>query len=132
MSDDETEARSGFRRLLGVTSVLAAHFIAFACVMITLCKTVPTYAYVFEKLGVKTPDATQRILHISQSCLQQPLLITFFVMLTDVAVVSVLAFKAPRKRWVLSAYSHIVLVAASLVLLYIGAWLMHAVSSMVP
>ncbi len=131
MTEDAAHGRFGIRRLSGVAAIILAHFVAIACVMIALCKIVPTYGYVFEQLGTDVPDNTRRIIELSHSCLRQPLLITFFVVLTDTAILSVLALKMPDYTRLLSTYSHVVLVITTFAMLYIGAWLSHPVGFLV-
>jgi len=114
-------------RLLGIAAILLAHLVALLFVMIALCKAVPAYVEFFGQEDVALPAATQQIFRFSYFCIVYFFPVVFLVMATDAAVVFTLSFAFHRKRWLLSAYSHLCLLAASAVLVYVTAWLSHPV-----
>ena len=127
MSQAEIPRPSIRSRLVGISGILLAHALALFFVMVALVKIVPTYAMFFERQDVALPIATQRIVMWSEIWVAYGFLLIFLVMAIDAAVVLSLALATTRKRWILSAYSHVGLLAACAVLVYIGAWLSHPV-----
>ena len=125
MSTAEITRPSISSRLAGSGGILLAHFIALSFVLITLTKTAPIYAVVFEHQNFVLPAATQKVLWLSEFCVAYFLPIAIFMLLADAVVVLTLALAAPRKRWLLSVYSHGCLLVAGAAVLYVTAWLAH-------
>ena len=100
-------------------------------VLMVLVKVVPTYAVYFEQQDVALPVVTQRVVLFSEFCVQYWFIMYFVGMVADAVVVLTLALAASRKTRLLSAYSHLCLLAATAVLFYVSAWLMHPVYSLV-
>ena len=131
MTQEELRRPSIFSRLLRIAAILLAHSLALIFVLIALVKIVPVYSIIFEQQDVALPVVTQRIVMFSEFCVGFWFLMLPFAMVVDAAIVLILAFAASKKGWLLSAYSHLCLLAASAVLLYVAAWLTHPVYSLV-
>jgi len=114
-----------------VAAILLAHALALFFVMIALCKMAPMYAMFFEQQDIVLPVATERIVQLSEYCVVYCFSLFITGMAADAVVVCFLVFAASGKSWLLSAYSHLWLLAASAVLVYVAAWLSHPVYSLV-
>ena len=131
MTQEELRRPSIFSRLLRIAAILLAHSLALIFVLIALVKIVPVYSIIFEQQDVALPVVTQRIVMFSEFCVGFWFLMLPFAMVVDAAIVLILAFAASKKGGLLSAYSHLCLLAASAALLYVAAWLTHPVYSLV-
>ena len=114
-------------RLLRIVGTLLTHAVALCFVLIVLVKTVPMYTIFFERQNVALPEATRRIVLLSEFCVAYWFIVILFVMVADAAILLILAFAASKKGWLLGAYSHLCLLAAIAVLVYVAAWLSHPV-----
>ncbi len=131
MTQEELPRASTFSRLLRIAGILLAHALALFFVFIALGKTVPMYTMFFEQQDVPLPVATQQIVLLSEFCVAFWFLMFPAAMFADAAIVLIIAFVASKKSWLLSAYSHVCLLATSAVLVYVAAWLSHPVYSLV-
>jgi type II secretory pathway component PulF len=130
MDESKLPVPSNSSPLLRSAGILSAHSLALFFVFVAMVKIVPTFAYVFEAFELELPEVTRRIVLCSEFCVSYWFLIFPSVMVADAIIVLILAFAASRRSWVLSVYSHLCLLAASAVLVYVAAWLSHPVYSM--
>ena len=129
MSKAERPRASLISRSFSMIAILLAHAVAVCFVLITLCKTVPTYGIFFEQQAVELPVATQTILWLSELCVSFWLPIFVFLITVDAIILAILTLAG--SRWILSIYSYSSLLASTAILLYVGAWLSHPVYALV-
>lgn len=110
--------------------ILLAHSLALFFVTFAMVKIVPTYSLCFERHGLALPEVTRRIVLCSEFCVAYWYVFFPSAMVADATIVLILAFAASRRSWLLSVYSHLCLLAASAVLVYVSVWLSHPVYSM--
>lgn len=131
MSKGELAGSSNGCGWLGIVAILLAHSFALFLVLMMLVKVVPMYTVFFEHQDVALPVVTRRIVWFSEFCLAYWFIMYFLGMVADAAIVLTLARAASKRRWLLSAYSHLCLLAAGAMLFYVSAWLSHPVYSLV-
>ena len=129
MSNDEVPKPSIQSPRIGIVGTLLAHAFALFLVLMTMVKLVPPYTVFFEQEGVALPVITQRLIVLSDYCVNFWFIMYFVGMVIDAVVVIGLA--TAKRRRLLSAYSHLCLLAATAVLFYVSAWLLHPVYSLV-
>ncbi len=107
-------------RLVAVLATLFAHFIALILLIIELCSIVPKYLVFLEDGDVMLPAVTLLLIALSDFCSRYCLLIVLFGMIVDGGVVLLLAFVATKKKWLLSTYSHLLLMTMIVLLVWIS------------
>jgi len=119
-----------YSRVIGVSGILLSHVLAMLFVMMVLVKIVPTYAILFEQEEMALPAATQMVVFLSEFWVAYWYLLFFAGMFVDVTIVFILAFAISKTR-LLSAYSHLVLLGACALIVYVLIWLSHPVYNLV-
>jgi type II secretory pathway component PulF len=127
----ETPHPSGCGRLVGVAGILLVHCAALFLVLAQLCKTIPMYEEFFEQQDVALPVVTAGLLRVSVFCRGLFFHILGVCMTIDAGILLLLTYVSSKTRWMVSAYSHLLLLAACGLLLYTSAWLAHPVYNLV-
>ena len=130
MTDRNPARLSSIPRLIAVASILSMHFFTLLVLMFVLCSIVPKYTMFFDFVETKLPAVTIHVIRWSFVLVKYWCLLIVFGMFADAAVVGLLAILFPKRNWVLSAYSHIWLLAVILIMLWISIALCVPIYSM--
>jgi type II secretory pathway component PulF len=114
MNDVPQSSPSIVRRVVAGAALLGIHFVTLILTIVVLRTIVPIYIKLFEDYDVELPVVTQQLIHLSWFVVDYWYLIVFLGMIGDTAVVTLLSVAASKRQWLLSAYSHLWLVAAIL------------------
>jgi type II secretory pathway component PulF len=106
-------------RIVAAIAALGVHFFTLILAMVVLCSVVPKYVEFFEQRDGILPLLTQQVIDLSSFAVSYWYLIVFLGMVIDTAIVALLSFVSKRK-WLLSIYSHLWLLAVIFFLFWIS------------
>ena len=120
MVDEQGSVKSSVvPRLLGIVAVLAAHFLTFVVLLVVFCSVVPKYVSFFEATYTELPAITLLVIKLSYLVTNYWYLLVLFGMPADGVVVIVLAVFLRKRNWVVSVYSHLILLVAILAMFWV-------------
>jgi type II secretory pathway component PulF len=119
MNDVPQPVASVAPRIVAAIAALGVHFFTLILAIVVLCSVVPKYVKFFEQGNVELPVMTQQLIHLSWFAVSYWYLIVFLGMVVDAAIVALLTF-APKRKWLLSIYSHLWLLAVIFFLFWIS------------
>jgi len=98
---------------------LFAHCVALVAILMDLVIVVPIYIELFDEADVELPVITLQVVNGSHLASMYWFALIAAVIVLDTACMTILAMAFRSQRWLLSAYSHAVMVVALCLLLWI-------------
>ena len=103
-------------RLVAAIAVIALHFATLLMAIFVAVFVVSDYVRHYEELGVRLPALTELLIAFSYSVAQCWYLIIPATVVFDIVVIAMLSRESVKRRWMLSLYSHLWLLAVILFL----------------
>ena len=119
-SNPSPSALSQAPRIFAAIATLAAHFLALVTVLFMLCSVVPAHVNAIEYAGLERPEVTEQVIAASRFSNRYWHIIGLAAMIVDGAIVAALALGAWRHKWLLATYSHVLLLAAIFLILWMS------------
>ena len=115
--------------LATVVGILLIHFIVVCVLVFELVKNAPVFEQLFETYDLILPKITRDLQGWSQFVVKYWSAVALAAIIVDGAVVLTLARLPRPQRWLMSAYSHVILIGTVLLLAFMSmCWAMPAVS----
>ena len=129
MTKTDAGSRPLLTKLLTLVAILMVHFFAMLLVSVELITIVPMHINLFAETDVELPIATLHVMDLSYFFVKFWYLIVTLGMTADITVLVLLIFVATKKKWLLSIYSHLWLIAVILLFAYVSIALSFPVES---
>ena len=130
MTNTDSHSRPLLPRLLGIVAMLSLHLFALFVVILELVSLVPMHILFFAQANIELPTVTLHVMDLSNFCVKFWYLIFFLGPIADAAVLAWLTFVVTKRKWLLPLYSHLWLLAAILLLVYINIGLALPIDSL--
>ncbi len=120
VGEQESPKSSVVPRLLGIVAILVVHFFTLVVLLVVFCSVVPKYVSFFEAMNTELPAITILVVKVSYLLANYWYLLVVFGMPADAVAVILLAVFQRKRSWVLSVYSHLILLVAILAMFWVA------------
>ena len=132
MTNPESGPRALPSRWLRITGSMLLHAASFFLVFVVLCNMAAGMADYYQHANIEIPDATYKVIRLSEYCIRFFLPIFVAVMLADLVFMVVWTSGRHSRHWPLSIYSQLFVFFALLIVVYSSIWLCNPIIWLVP